>query len=164
MQKADLPRPRWQNLVLFLIAFLILAADQFTKSWIRSFPEGQTVLRIGFFQIAHIQNTGAAFGIFQGLSGVLAIFSMLGVALILLYAFFLSRRFPAYDNRLNRVALGLILGGTAGNLIDRFRFGYVIDFIDFHYWPAFNIADPAIVVGTILFAYSIIFLIRPIKQ
>ena len=164
MQKADLPRPRWQNLVLFLIAFLIIVADQLTKGWIRSFPEGQTIFRIGFFQIAHIQNTGAAFGIFQGLSGVLAIFPMLGVALILLYAFFFSRSFPTYDNRLNRVALGLILGGTVGNLIDRFRLGYVIDFIDFHYWPAFNVADPAIIVGTILFAYSIIFLIRPAKQ
>ena len=53
----------------------------------------------------------------------------------------------------------MVLGGTVGNLIDRLRFGYVTDFIDFGFWPAFNIADSAIVVGVIIFAYSLLFLV-----
>ncbi len=61
---------------------------------------------------------------------------------------------------LGKVALGLVFGGTLGNLIDRFRFGRVTDFIDFGFWPAFNIADSAVTVGVIIFAYSLLRLAR----
>jgi len=112
---------------------------------------------MGLFRLTHIHNTGAAFGLFQGQSFLLTIVGSVGVAFILLYALFLYRQFPFLDNRLGKSALGLILGGAVGNLTDRLRFGYVTDFICVGtWWPAFNIADSAITVGTIIFAYSLL--------
>jgi len=88
----------------------------------------------------------------------LTIIALVGVAALLLYIFFFHHRFPFVGNKLGKLALGLVLGGTVGNLIDRIYLGYVTDFIDFNFWPAFNLADSAIVVGTIILAYSLIFL------
>jgi len=157
MQKANrLQGKWWQNVVFFLTALLIIAADQFSKIWIRSYPEGQAIFDAGFFRITHIHNTGAAFGLFQGHSFALTIGTLVGIAVILLFALLLYRHSPYLDNMLSRVALGLVLGGTVGNLIDRLRFGYVTDFIDFGFWPAFNIADSAVTVGVIIFAYSLL--------
>ncbi len=79
----------------------------------------------------------------------------LGIAAILLSTLLFSRRFSFPSRGLSKLSLGLILGGTIGNLADRIRLGYVTDFIDLGIWPAFNIADSAIVVGVILFAYSL---------
>jgi signal peptidase II len=107
----------------------------------------------GWLYLTHVHNTGAAFGIFQGQSFPLTLVGLVGVCVLLLYAFFLYRRLPFLNNALSEVALGLILGGTIGNLIDRLRLGYVTDFIDFRFWPAFNVADSAIVVGAIMFVY-----------
>ena len=157
MQKASRLQGKWrQNVLFFLTALLIVAADQFSKIWIRSYPEGQPIFDAGFFRITHIHNTGAAFGLFQGHSFALTIVTLVGIAVILLFALLLYRHSPYLDNMLSRVALGLVLGGTIGNLIDRLRFGYVTDFIDFGFWPAFNIADSAITVGVIIFAYSLL--------
>ncbi|GAH59426.1 unnamed protein product [marine sediment metagenome] len=79
---------------------------------------------------------------------------------LLFYALFIYRLSPLLDNRLSKIALGLVLGGTVGNLIDRLRFGGVTDFIKVGFWPAFNIADSALTVGVILFAYSFLRLAR----
>ena len=84
--------------------------------------------------------------------------------MLLLYAFLFYRRFPLLNNWLTWAGLGLVLGGTVGNLIDRLRLGYVTDFIDFGFWPAFNLADSAIVVGVIIFAYSLLSLARAEKH
>jgi len=111
---------------------------------------------MGLFRLTHVHNTGAAFGLFQGQSFPLTIVGLVSVAFILLYALFLYRQFPLLDNRLGKSALGLILGGAVGNLTDRLRFGYVTDFIDVGIWPAFNIADSAITVGTIILACSLL--------
>jgi len=157
MQKASRLQGKWrQNVLFFLTALLIVAADQFSKIWIRSYPEGQPIFDAGFFRITHIHNTGAAFGLFQGHSFALTIVTLVGIAVILLFALLLYRHSPYLDNMLSRVALGLVLGGTVGNLIDRLCFGYVTDFIDFGFWPAFNIADSAVTVGVIMFAYSLL--------
>ena len=157
MQKASRLQGKWrQNVLFFLTALLIVAADQFSKIWIRSYPEGQPIFDAGFFRITHIHNTGAAFGLFQGHSFALTIVTLVGIAVILLFALLLYRHSPYLDNMLSRVALGLVLGGTVGNLIDRLRFGYVTDFIDFGFWPAFNIADSAVTVGVIISAYSLL--------
>jgi len=86
----------------------------------------------------------------------LTIIASVGVAALLLYALFFYHKLPFLDNRLGKLALGLVLGGTVGNLIDRIYLGYVTDFIDFSIWPAFNIADSAIVVGIIILAYSLL--------
>lgn len=157
MQKVNRLQYRWRNVIFFLIALIIVFADQLSKIWIRAnLLRGQSLFDIGFFRISHFQNTGAAFGLFPGQSLVLTIIGVAGVVAILLCVFLAHRRLPFLDNMLSKSALGLVLGGTVGNLIDRFRFGYVTDFIDFRVWPAFNVADPAVTIGTIIVAYSIL--------
>ncbi|GAI02283.1 unnamed protein product, partial [marine sediment metagenome] len=141
MQKADPPRGKWRNVVFFLTALLVVAADQLSKTlWIRSYPKDQVIFEAGIFRIIHIQNTGAAFGLFQGQSFALTIVALIGIVAILLVVFLFSRRFPFLDTGLGKPALALVLGGTVGNLVDRLCVGYVTDFIDIGIWPAFNIA------------------------
>ncbi len=165
MQKANRLQGRWRNAVFFLTGLLIVTADQLSKLWIRSnLLVGQSLPEAGFFRLTHVHNTGAAFGLFQDQTFPLIIVAVIGVAVLLLYALFIYRRFPFLDDRLGKSALGLVLGGTVGNLIDRLRFGYVIDFIDVGIWPAFNIADSAIVVGVIILAYSLLPLARAEKH
>lgn len=145
----------------FFTALLIAVADQLSKIWIRTnLAIGQPLPEMGFPRLTHVENTGAAFGLFQGQTFALTIASFIGVAAILLYAVLFYRRFPSLDNRLAWVGLSLVLGGTVGNLIDRLRLGYVTDFIDFGFWPVFNLADSAVVVGVIIFAGSLLFLAR----
>ena len=157
MQKVNRPQGKWRCVAFFLIGLLILVADQFSKAWIRaSLPEGQSLFEIGFFQITHVHNTGAAFGLFRGQSFILTIVAIIAITVILVYAFVSYHRFPWLDSMLSKIALGLVFGGTVGNLIDRLRLGYITDFIDFGFWPAFNIADSAVTVGVIIFAYSLL--------
>ncbi len=160
MQKAKSPRLNWRNIVFILVAFLVVAADQLTKLWIRSFPEGQLIFKAEFFQVVHIHNTGAAFGIFQDKSFALTIIGIAGIGVILALVFLFSHRLTFLNSWLNKIVLGLVLGGTTGNLIDRIRLGSVTDFIDVGIWPLFNIADSAIVVGAVLFVYSLVFLAK----
>ena len=166
MQKANYPQGKWLwNVVFVLIAFLVVAADQLSKLWIRSnLAIGQSIPETGFFRLTHIHNTGAAFGLFHGQSFSLTIVGLVGTVVLLFYILFIRYRFPRLDNRLSMLALGLVLGGTIGNLIDRLHFGYVTDFIDIGIWPTFNIADSAITVGIIIFAYSLFPLIRTREQ
>lgn len=141
---------------LSLSAFIILL-DALTK-WIVSqridLHESIPVIP-DLFQLVHVRNTGAAFGIGANAgsrvvplllnSGAIAVFFV-----VVVYAFR-----SAVSDRLLQTGLHLILGGAIGNLVDRFRFGYVVDFLDFylnigereHHWPAFNIADSAICIG-----------------
>jgi len=143
-------------MVFSLTALLVVAADQLSKLWIRSnLASGESLPEAGLFRLTRVHNTGAAFGIFQGQSFPLTVVAIVGIVVILLFALYFSRRFPFLDNRLSKLALGLVLGGTIGNLIDRLRLGYITDFIDIGIWPAFNLADSSIVVGVILFAYSL---------
>ena len=165
MQKASELRSGWQNVLFFLIALLVVAADQLSKIWIRSsLPVGQSIFEAGFFRITHVHNTGAAFGLFQGQAFLLTIVALIGITGLLVYALFIYRRFPLSGNILGRPVLGLVLGGAVGNLIDRLRFGYVTDFIDVGLWPAFNIADSTITIGVILLAYSLLRLTRAEKH
>ncbi|MBA7680981.1 Lipoprotein signal peptidase [subsurface metagenome] len=141
-------------MVFFLTALLVVAADQLSKIWIRSnLVTGDSSPETGFFRITHIHNTGAAFGLFQDQSFLLTITAFIGIVLILLFVFTVSRHFPFLDTTQGKLSLGLVLGGTVGNLVDRLRFGYVTDFIGIGIWPTFNIADSAITIGVILFAY-----------
>ena len=166
MQKAKYHRGnRVWNAALFLIAVLLVAADQLSKLWVRStLAIGQSIPETGFFRLTHIQNTGAAFGLFHGQSFSLTIVGLIGTAVLLLYIFLIPYRFPHLDSRLSKPALALVLGGTIGNLIDRLRYGYVTDFIDISIWPAFNIADSAITVGIIIFAYSLLSSVKTGEQ
>lgn len=153
----------------FLTALGVVVADQLSKWWIiEHLKPQQSLFEAGFFQIARFPpNTGAAFGLFQDQSFALTIVAIVGIAFLLVYALIIRPRFFPLDNLLARTALGLVLGGTIGNLIDRIcnlvdpsRFGGVTDFISIGWWPAFNIADSAIVVGVIIFAYSLLLLAK----
>ncbi|MBI4180834.1 MAG: signal peptidase II [Chloroflexi bacterium] len=149
----------------FLTALLVIAADQFSKIWVRSnLTIGESLPETGLFRLTYIHNSGAAFGLFQGQSFSLTIVALIGIVVLLLFVFFSSRHFTFFDNKLNKLALSLVLGGTIGNLIDRLRMGYVTDFIDIGIWPAFNIADSAITTGVILLACSLLFLTRTSKN
>lgn len=164
MQRAESFRGKWWSVGFLLTALVVAAADQLSKLWIRSYPEQQVIFDIGWFRIIHAHNTGAAFGLFQGHSFALTIVGLVAIVVILLYTLFLYRRFPILGNKLGKLAVGLVVGGTVGNLIDRLHLGYVTDFIDFGFWPAFNIADSAIVIGAIMLAYSLFPLVRTEKQ
>lgn len=153
MRKEKRPPARWRYLLFPLVALFIIGADQLSKAWIRtSLPEGYSLFRLGFFRITHVHNTGAAFGLFPDHSLALTIFAIIAGCVVLFFVLYGYRYFPWLGNISVMLTFGLVLGGTVGNLIDRFRFGYVTDFIDLSYWPAFNIADSAVTIGVIAFA------------
>ena len=129
-----------------LLALVVLAADQATKALVRArLVEGEAwPSRDAWLAISHVENSGAAFGMFQGAGPFLLAATVVGVAAGL--AFLLVT--PAID-RLYLGALSLILGGASGNLIDRLAKGTVTDFIDPTHYPAFNLADSAIVCGVL---------------
>jgi signal peptidase II len=147
------------RLRLYLLAAVVLVLDQLTKSWVNrvhgNWPNGSEVIIPGFFSFTYVQNTGGAFGIFDtARSGTLALagISLVVAAVIILYTLRLREPLP----RLLVFALGLALGGAIGNLVDRLRLHYVVDFLDVyigtHHWPVFNLADSAICVGVALLA------------
>jgi len=158
MQKTGNSRKLRLNLIIPITLLIIVVGDILTKNWIRSFPpDGQTIYKIGFFSIIHITNTGSAFGAFQGYSLVLTIVAIIGLFLICGLGLYVYRKYPQFVNIPNRIALGLLLGGDLGNLIDRLRFsGHVTDFINPGFFPVFNVADSAITIGVILIIISVL--------
>ena len=137
--------------LLFVTAAVIVAIDQVTKALVVSnMREGESRRVIGGVLAWTLQrNPGSAFGLFRHFPVVFTILAAL-IALVIVV------RAPRVHDRLTGVALGLVLGGALGNLVDRiarppgvFR-GRVIDFIDFHWWPVFNVADAAVVIGALL--------------
>jgi signal peptidase II len=158
MQRVNSLLGSWRrNAVFFPTALLVVAADQLSKSWIRStLAVGESLPETGFLRLIHVRNTGSAFGLLQDQALTLTIVAFIGIAVLLFFVLFRHRRFPFLATTSARLTLGLILGGTVGNLIDRLRYGYVTDFIAIGRWPAFNIADSAVVVGAILTSYLLI--------
>jgi signal peptidase II len=148
----------WLNLTILIIFLLVVIGDIITKDWIRTFPaDGETIHKFGFLRIIHITNTGSAFGAFQGYALVLAIIGILGLFILGGLGLYIYKKYPRFVTIPNRIALGLILGGDLGNLIDRFRFsGHVTDFIDPGFFPVFNIADSAITIGVILIIFAVL--------
>ena len=141
-------------MLLYWAALLLVAADQVSKQLILIFltlGESLPVLP-DIFHLTTVHNTGIAFGLFQKNPHLLTL--LIGICVLLLLVF--SRR-VVRESLLERLAYGLILGGALGNLIDRVRFGWVIDFLDFRIWPVFNLADSGITIGVILFAWKILF-------
>lgn len=163
MRKAEYQPGKWLHVAFCILALLVATADQLSKIWIRSNYQGQPLYEIGFFRIIYVQNTGAAFGLFQNQNFILTIVDFIGIALILLFVLLVPRWYPAFSTRLGELALGLVLGGTIGNLVDRLNLGKVTDFIDVGVWPTFNVADSAVVVGVIIFACSILFISRKLE-
>lgn len=132
-----------------LTASAVFIADRIAKFFVlRNLAEGQSVkIFPGVFHVTFVLNDGIAFGLFKGKSVLFAMFSLAVILLIIIYTWKLKAVSP-----LLTIGLGLILGGAAGNLFDRFTTGYVVDFLDFRIWPIFNIADSAITVGVAMLA------------
>jgi signal peptidase II len=133
-----------------VIAGLVIVVDQLSK-WAILTLLGDPIAVTPFFNLVVVWNRGVSFGMFDS-TGAYAPWLLSGLALAVVVAlvFWLRR----VDHALAAAALGLIIGGALGNVIDRVRFGAVVDFLDFHalghHWPAFNVADSAIVVGAAL--------------
>ena len=134
-----------RRLVRFLsVAAVVLVADQWSKAEVRARLDYGDTWPVGWelIRFTHVENTGAAFGIFPGWGGALMI-----IALVLVAALTFVLLTQPWVNRWYTLALSAILGGAVGNLVDRVRLGAVTDFIDPTHYPAFNIADSAIVCG-----------------
>ena len=145
------------KIIFGLVAFFIIVFDQLTKLWVTTnLSFNESIWETGFFRITIVHNTGAAFGIFQGSTLPLIVIRFIGAIAILVVVFLYGKRVQALGGLLAMIALGLLFGGTVGNLIDSLRLGYVVDFLDFNYWPTFNIADSSVVVSMIIIAYLLI--------
>jgi signal peptidase II len=148
-----------QRITALILAVSITLLDQLTKFLV---SETKSFLQIipGFFNIHYVENTGAAFGILQGKLEFLAIVSTIAIGVLVFLIF--HERPPRWSML---IALGCILGGTCGNLIDRVRLRYVVDFLQFYitlaqktyYWPSFNVADTFISIGVGLLIFFMLF-------
>jgi signal peptidase II len=143
---------------------IVLVLDQFTKYVVESRIRLYDVIVIipGFFNITHVRNKGAAFGILSNLpefwrSLFFIAVTIVAVAVVIAFIVKTRERLPVY-------AFSLIAGGAMGNVIDRIRYGEVIDFIQWyvksHYWPSFNVADSSITIGVVMLAVEMLFLKR----
>jgi signal peptidase II len=135
-----------QWLALAAIAFAAVAADQLTKYIVTSrlaLDDGVHV--VGPFWIHHVRNSGIAFGLFSSATAVVILATGIAVTWMIVFFARSGARHPVLP-----VALGLVIGGSLSNLLDRVRLGYVTDFLDFRYWPAFNLADSFIVIGVLV--------------
>ncbi len=138
-----------QWLALLVVAGAAVVADQVTK-WIviRRLDLGDAVGVLGPFSIHHVRNTGIAFGLFSNSTTVVIVLTGAAVGGMLVFFARAAQRHPLLP-----VSLGLVIGGSVANLLDRIRLGHVTDFLDFAYWPSFNLADTFIVAGVgLLFA------------
>lgn len=143
------------------LAAAVLAADQLTKAWaLRALDPVQPLVVVpGLFHLTLVMNPGVAFGLLAGVPlgwrWLVPLFSL--AALVLLCS--LAARIVPDGGRAGALAVGLVLGGAVGNLVDRWRFGAVVDFVDVFWrqwhWPAFNVADSAITVGVLLLALQL---------
>jgi signal peptidase II len=132
---------QWAGLAAVVLAAVV--ADQLTKQLVAS----QLVLDdeidvVGPFSIHHVQNSGIAFGLFSSATAAVTVLTAFAVGWMLVFFARSGARHPVLP-----MALGLLIGGSLSNLIDRIRLGHVTDFLDFRFWPAFNLADTFIVVG-----------------
>ena len=132
---------QWAGLGAVVIA--AIAADQLTKLIVSSqLTLDESLHVVGPFSIHHVQNSGIAFGLFASATPVVTALTAIAVGWMLVFFARSGARHPVLP-----VALGLLIGGSTSNLIDRIRLGHVTDFLDLRYWPAFNLADSFIVVG-----------------
>lgn len=136
----------------FVIAAAVAALDQAAKYMVvRNIVPGRIIQLADFFNLTHTRNTGAVWGFLQHQNAPLVALSVAVLAAIAVFY-----KWLAGPSRAARVALGLMIGGISGNLADRIRLGWVVDFLDFSvnnwHWPTFNVADIAICLGVFLYA------------
>ena len=131
-----------KRLTFWSIAVSVFILDRISKFLILAYVPLNSEISLKVFSLTHVLNTGTFFGLLKNASWFFVIFAAaVSVFLVLKY-----RSFP--DSL--QPMLGLILGGAVGNLVDRLLYGAVIDFIDFHFWPSFNIADSAVTIAVVL--------------
>jgi signal peptidase II len=139
-------------LALASVALAAVLADQLTKQIVSSRLMLDEELHVlGPFSIHHVQNSGIAFGLFASATSLVIAVTGLAVLWMLLFFGRSGARHPVLP-----VALGLVIGGSVSNLVDRVRLGHVTDFLDLRYWPAFNLADSFIVVGVGILLYTLL--------
>ena len=140
----------------FIVSLAVLLLDQWTKGIItRTFDVHQSSPVVGgLFDLTYVRNSGAAFGLFASVDSSLKAILLNSIAVIVFLIVSAYALRSSHKSIRLQVGLALILGGAVGNLLDRVRFGYVVDFLDFaisgHHWPAFNVADSAICIGVAL--------------
>lgn len=144
----------------WLIALAVFIFDQLAKKYFsKSLSLGRSIPVIkNVFHLSLVHNTGVAFGLFKNQQALFIIITSI-VILYIALALFLNRK---QNSLSSRIAFGLILGGACGNLLDRLRLGFIVDFFDFRIWPVFNIADSAITIGICLLAVDLI--MRPKQE
>lgn len=137
----------------FLVSLAVLLLDQWTKGIItRAFDVHQSRTVVGgLFDLTYVRNSGAAFGLFASVDSSIKAIMLNSVAVLVFIVVSAYALRSSHKSVRLQVGFSLILGGAIGNLLDRVRFGYVVDFLDFsisgHHWPAFNVADSAICIG-----------------
>ncbi len=154
--------------IAICVSIFVIFADQMTKLLIRSnLALFEKIPVLPFLDITHLRNPGAAFGILNNLSESMRMPIFVFILVVAFTAIFLFLKRAEDRDKVLVFSLSLILGGAIGNSIDRFRLGYVTDFIDFHllgstkyHWFPFNVADAAITIGVILILFESIFLKR----
>lgn len=144
-KKGRIPKASLRRFSFILVIIAVL--DQASKHIASSFllPGRPKPVIEGFLNLTLIHNPGAVFGILEGANVFFIFFSAAFILLLFLYLGELEKKYPGFS-----LSAGLIAGGATGNLIDRARLGFVIDFIDFKVWPVFNLADSAITAGAIM--------------
>lgn len=139
-------------LALLAVGVAAIIADQVTKQIVVSqLALGDSVHLAGPLDIRHVTNPGIAFGLFSSWATIVTVLTAVAVLWMLFYFARAGARHPVLP-----VALGLLIGGSFANLIDRLRLGHVTDFIDLRFWPAFNLADTFIVVGVAILLAALV--------
>lgn len=147
---------RW--FIPLLLTSILLTLDQMSKGWVLQElgpePGSREIALIGdWFSLVYVQNTGVAFGLFQNFTQFFTIIALIiSAGAVYAYLFYLPNA-----STWVQVSIGLIIGGALGNVIDRIRLSYVIDFIRVGWWPVFNVADSSITTGVVLLALYLLF-------
>ncbi len=138
-----------KQLVFWAVALGVFALDRISKLLVLAYLPLSSSLNVGPIALTHVRNTGTLFGIGKGAGIMLGLFA----AAVCLYIVFNHKKHP---QNLQGV-LGLVFAGAAGNLTDRLLYGSVIDFVDFKFWPVFNVADSAVTIAIVFLLYDSFF-------
>lgn len=151
----DLIRSQIDIFLAIIISVCVFIIDRLTKTYFSDLLSLHESLPIipKVLDMTLVHNTGIAFGLFKDQGAVFIVIPIVAIILLVFNIYFYKKNDLAL-NRIYVAGFSLILGGAFGNLVDRIQYGYVIDFIDFHVWPVFNIADSAISIGAVLIAWK----------
>jgi signal peptidase II len=150
----------WQWVALGAVALAAVVGDQVTKAVVRSHLQLDEALHVvGPLSIHRVQNSGIAFGLFASATAIVTVLTAIAVAWMVVFFARSGSRHPVLPT-----ALGLLIGGSVSNLADRVRLGHVTDFIDFRWWPAFNLADSFIVIGVAILLVALTSTDRPVEK